>query len=134
MKTKGKERIKDYNEWFSYLKNRIPTTILLVEELLAAYYIKGLPAQIAMWVKRARKESLQEDFSKSIQFEKDIFYFKENPNTSSEQASTSHKSIDNAPKPTTTQDPFNMSDMKKLLQKISNEMVDLKKTNNEKSI
>ena len=58
MKTKGKERVKDYNQWFSYLKNRIPSTILPVEELLVAYYIKGLPTQIAMWVKRARKESL----------------------------------------------------------------------------
>ena len=42
MKTKGKERVKDYNHWFSYLKNRIPNTILTIEELLVAYYIKGL--------------------------------------------------------------------------------------------
>ena len=61
-----------------------------------------------------------------------MFYFKENPGTSSKQASTSCKKIDNTPKPTaTTKDPFNMSDMKKLLQKMSNEMVDLNKTNNE---
>ena len=58
MKTKGKERVKDYNHQFSYLKNRIPNIVLPIEELLVAYYIKGLPTQIAMWVKRARKESL----------------------------------------------------------------------------
>ena len=52
MKTKGKERVKDYNHRFSYLKNRIPNTVLHVEELLVAYYIKGLPTQIVMWVKR----------------------------------------------------------------------------------
>ena len=28
MKTKGKERVKDYNHQFSYLKNRIPNTVL----------------------------------------------------------------------------------------------------------
>ena len=55
MKTKGKERFKDYNHLFSYLNNRIPNTVLLVEELLVAYYSKGLPTQIAMWVKRAHK-------------------------------------------------------------------------------
>ena len=85
-----------------------------------------------MWVKRARKESFQDAFFESIQVEKDMFCFKDNPDTSSEQASTSHKRIDNAPKTTTiTKDPFNMSDMNKLLQKMSNEMMDLKKTNNE---
>ena len=55
MKTKGNERVKDYNHRFSYLKNRIPNTVLPVEELLVAYYIKGIPTQIAMWVKRDHK-------------------------------------------------------------------------------
>ena len=57
MKTKGKEKVQDYSQIFLYSKNRIPTTVLPVEELLVAYYIKGLPGQIAMWVKRARQES-----------------------------------------------------------------------------
>ena len=55
MKTKGKKRVKDYNHRFSYLKNRIPNTVLPVKELLVAYYIKGLLAQISMWVKRDPK-------------------------------------------------------------------------------
>ena len=36
MKTKGKERVKDYNQMFSYLKNRILATVLPVEDLLVA--------------------------------------------------------------------------------------------------
>ena len=31
MKTKGKEVVKDYNQRFSYLKNRIPAIVLPVE-------------------------------------------------------------------------------------------------------
>ena len=58
MKTKGKEWVKDYNQRFSYLKNRIPATILPFEELLVAYYIKGLLPQISMWVKISCKETL----------------------------------------------------------------------------
>ena len=54
-----------------------------------------------------------------------------NPNTSSKQPYTSRKKVDNFPKTTaTSQDPFNMSEMKKILQKMFNEMVDLKKKNN----
>ena len=84
MKTKDEERVKDYNHWFSYLKNRIPNTVIPVEELLVSYYIKGLPTQIAMWVKRSRKESLQDAFSEAIKVERDMFCLKDNPDTSSE--------------------------------------------------
>ena len=135
MKIKGKERVKYYNHRFSYLKNRIPSIVLPIEELLVAYYINGLPTQIAMWVNRAHKESLQDAFSEAIQVERGMFCLKDNSDTSSEQASTSPKKVENFPKPTaTSQDPFNMKDMKKLLQKMSNEMVDLKKTNNENQV
>ena len=85
-----------------------------------------------MWVKRARKETLQEAFAESIQVEKDMFFLNENPTTLAEKASTSYGKIKNFPKTTATKyDPFNMFDMKKLLQKMSNEMVDLKKNSNE---
>ena len=36
MNTNGKERVKYYNHRFSYLKNRIPSTVLPIEELLVA--------------------------------------------------------------------------------------------------
>ena len=66
MKTKGKEIFKDYNHWFSYLKNRILNIVLHIEELLVAYYIKDLLTEISMWIKRASKESLQDAFSESM--------------------------------------------------------------------
>ena len=137
MKTKGKERVKYYNHRFSYLKNRIPSTLLPVEEFLVAYYIKeslqdAFSEAIAMWVKRAYKESLQDAFFEAIQVERDMFCLKDNPDTTSKQASISHRKIDSSPKPSaTSKDTFNMSEVKKLLQRMSNKMVDLKKTNND---
>ena len=117
------------------MKNKIPTTVLPTKELLVAYYIKGLLTKIAMWVKRDRKETLQDAFYEAIQIEKDMFCLKDNPGTSSEQEFTSHNKVENPSKPAaTSQDPFNMSDIKKLLQKMSNEMVDLKKTNNDNQV
>ena len=85
-----------------------------------------------MWVKRAHKETLQEYFCESIQVDKDMFFLKDNPDSSAEHASTFCKKVGKFPKtPTTSQDRFNMNDVKKLLQKMSNEMVYLKKNNNE---
>ena len=85
-----------------------------------------------MWVKRARKESLQDAFFEAIHVERDMLCLKDNPDTTSEQASTSRRKSDNSLKPTaTSQDPFNMSEVKKHLQRMSNEMVDIKKTSNE---
>ena len=132
MKTKGKQRVKYYNHQFSYLKNRIPCTVLRFKELLVAYYIKGVLNQIDMLVKREWKDSLQDAFFEAIQVKRDMLCLKDNPDTTSEQGSTSRRKSDSSHKPiATSQDPFNMSEVKKLLQRMSNEMLDLKKTNNE---
>ena len=75
---------------------------------------------------------MQEVFAEAIQVEKDMFFLNENPTTLAEKASTSYGKIKNFPKTTATNfDPFNMSDMKKILQNMSNDMVDLNKTSNE---
>ena len=61
-----------------------------------------------------------------------MFCLKDNPDTTSKQASTSHRKSDSSLKPTaTSQDPFNMSEVKKLLQRMSNEMVDINNIRNE---
>ena len=83
-------------------------------------------------VKRAHKETLQKVFAEAIQVEKDMCFLNENPTTLAKKESTSYGKIKNFPKTTATNfDPFNMSDMRKLLQKMSNEMVDLNKNSNE---
>ena len=68
-------------------------------------------------VKGACKETLQEAFIEAIQVEKDIFFLNENHDFPKTIATNSN--------------PFNMSNMNKLLQKMSNEMVDLNKNSNE---
>ena len=51
LRIKGKERVKEFNQRFSCLKNRIPTNVLPSKELLVDYYIKVLPSPITMWFK-----------------------------------------------------------------------------------
>ena len=61
-----------------------------------------------------------------------MFYLKDNPDSTYEQASTSRRKINSSLKPAaTSQDLFNMREVKEILQSISNEMVDLKKIGNE---
>ena len=60
------------------MKNRIPVTVLPTKELLVAYYIKGLPMSISMWVKCARKLNMQGAFREAILVEKDMFGLKYN--------------------------------------------------------
>ena len=62
------------------MKNKIPTNVLHVEEILVAYnYIKVLPTPIAMWAKRAHRTTLQEYFLEAILVEKYVFFLKDNP-------------------------------------------------------
>ena len=57
---------------------------------------------------------------------------KDSLETSKEQPSTSRKRNDSVPKPTAqNKDPFDMTDVKKFIQKMLNEIVDLKINNNE---
>ena len=48
LKISPKEGVKDFNQRFSCLKNKIPVRVLPTEELLVAYFIKGLPRMIDM--------------------------------------------------------------------------------------
>ena len=84
-----------------------------------------------MWVERAHKNTMQEDFSKTILVEKDMFCLKQHLDVEADQPSTSRRRHENVPKPTPKNiDPYDMDIMKKLLQKISNDMVDFKRNNN----
>ena len=91
MRIKPKEGVKYFNQRFSYLKNKILAIVVLVKELLVAYYIKGLPTSIAMWLKFARKTTLQGSFAEDVLEEKDMFGLKDNPNLEPDHPSTSRR-------------------------------------------
>ena len=62
--------------------------------------------------------------------EKDIYGLKDNPNHEPKRPSTSRRRKEHVPKPMTLdKDPFEMDKIKKLLQRMSNDMVDLKREN-----
>ena len=64
-----------------------------------------------------------------------MFFLKDNPDVQIDQTSTSRRRQENIPKPTPQNKyPYDMDNMKKILQNISNDMVDLKRTNNENQV
>ena len=88
-----------------------------------------------MWVKRAHKTTLQEAFSEAILVEKDMFFLKDNPDIQIYHPSTSRRRKENVPKTAPqNKDPYDMENMKKLLQKISNDMVYIKRNNNDNKV
>ena len=72
-----------------------------------------------MLVKHARKPTFQGAFAESILVEKDMFILKYNPDLEPYQPSTSTRRKENVSKPTPqNKDPYDMDNMKKLLQNI----------------
>jgi hypothetical protein len=58
LKMNPKEKIKDFNQRFLTLKNRIPVDSMPTENLIVAYYTKALHQNIAIWVKRSKKANV----------------------------------------------------------------------------
>ena len=92
--------------------------------------MKGLPTTISMSVKCAHKTTLQLSFTKDYLVENDMYGLKENTKQEPKWPSTSRRGKQNVPKSMTLdKDPYEMDNMKKFLQRISNDMVDLKREN-----
>jgi hypothetical protein len=65
LKMNPKEKVKDFNQRFLTLKNKIPVDSMPAENLIVAYYTKALHNNIAIWVKRSKKNTLLEAFEEA---------------------------------------------------------------------
>ena len=84
MKMNPKDKVKDFNQRFLTLKNKIPTESMPVENLIIAYYDKALQRNIAIWVKRSKKKTLLEAFEEVVLIEKYILSLSNNVNVEAE--------------------------------------------------
>jgi hypothetical protein len=100
LKMNPKEKVKDFNQRFLTLKNRIPADSMPAESLVIAYYTKALHQSIAIWVKRSKKATLLEAFEEATQIEKDILSLKDSSSNETETISSSKKKIEILPRPT----------------------------------
>ena len=66
-----KERVKDFNQRFTTILNKFQAVAKPTQELQIEVYANMLPASISMFVKRAAKKTLAENFeeAKTIEFQ-----------------------------------------------------------------
>jgi hypothetical protein len=136
LKMNPKEKIKDFNQRFLTLKNRIPTDSMPTEKFIIAYYTKALHQNIAIWVKRSKKSTLLEAFEEASQIKKDIISLKDNTDNEIETSSSSKKKIKILPRPPQNKAQPESSDLEnlhKVIQKLSNQVIDLKRSTEEAS-
>ena len=114
LKMNPKEKIKDFNQRFLTLKNRIPIDAMPTKNLIIAYYTKSLHWNIAIWVKRSKKSTLLEAFTEPSQIEKYILILKDNICNEVETTSSSKKKIEILPRPPQTKTQSNGSDLESL--------------------
>jgi hypothetical protein len=65
LKMNPKEKVKDFNQIFLTLKKKIPVDSMPVENLIVAYYTKALHKNIAICIKRSKKNTLLEAFEEA---------------------------------------------------------------------
>jgi hypothetical protein len=136
LKMNAKEKVKDFNQRFLTLKNRIPADSMPAESLVIAYYTKALHQSIAIWVKRSKKATLLEAFEEATQIEKDILSLKDSSSNETETVSSSKKKIEILPRPTqnkTQPENSDLENLTKVVQKLSNQVIDLKRSTEEAS-
>jgi hypothetical protein len=81
LKMNLKEKVKDFNQIFLTLKNKILADSMPAESLIVTYYAKALHNNISIWVKRSKKNTLLESFEVERQIEKYILSLKDNLNS-----------------------------------------------------
>jgi hypothetical protein len=107
-----------------------------VESLIVTYYTKALHNNIAIWVKRSKKSILLEAFEEASQIEKDILSLKDNLNSEAETTSSSKKKIKILARPPQAKiqpETLDLESLQKVVQRLSNQVVDLKRSTEEAS-
>jgi hypothetical protein len=136
LRMNAKEKVKDFNQRFLTLKNRIPADSMPAESLVIAYYTKALHQSIAIWVKSSKKATLLEAFEEATQIEKDILSLKDSSSNETETVPSSKKKIEILPRPAQNETQPENSDLEnltKIVQKLSNQVIDLKRLTEEAS-
>jgi hypothetical protein len=130
----SKELVTDYNQCFLTLLKWIPRASKPVEDVTIEFYTSGLPMSMAMYVKNLEKGTLEEAFQEALKFEKNMTSLK--GISSLEPSKYKGKGKVSTSKPSEDKKPYDSMDMESLqriIKKLSNDLVDLKKGGGEGS-
>ena len=74
----GKEKIKDFNQRFLSLRNKIPVESRPPEGVVIEFYTSSLLQTMEILMKQTHKITLHDNFTKAIRIEKDLTSLKGN--------------------------------------------------------
>jgi len=75
LKMEGKEKVKDFNQRFTHILNKLPVDTKPHDSITTNYYMSRLPTSIKQYVKWARRPTLLENCEESIVVEKCLHAF-----------------------------------------------------------
>jgi hypothetical protein len=121
--------VNDYNQHFLTLLRCIPRASKPVEDISIELYTSGLPMSMEMFVKNAEKSTLEEAFQEALKVEKNMMSLKGNPGEeSSKDKGKSKEIVSKPPEEKKNYDSMDMESLQRIVKKLSNEMIDLKKS------
>jgi hypothetical protein len=131
-----KERVKDFNQIFTTILNKFHLAVKPTQELQIEVYANALPTAISMFLKRATKKTLAENFEKAKMIEFQMKECKEGQASLAKretQPPTRRGSLLTRPpgKPTEqTPEKGNgdVEDRQHIVKKLSNEIIDMKRS------
>jgi hypothetical protein len=124
----SKEKVKDFNQHFLSLRNRIPVDTGPTEGVVMEFYTSSLPQTMAMFVKQKEKTTLQGNFAEAIRVEKDIANLK--VNQGNDKPSSSKNPI-KTHMDRKEQDAFDIEGLQRVVKQLSNEIISLKNNSGE---
>jgi hypothetical protein len=86
-----KERVKDFNQHFLTLRNKILETSRPINDVTIKFYTSSLPPSMAMFMKRTKKETFNENFEEAIKVENDLITVHDKNEIDDERPSTSRR-------------------------------------------
>ena len=130
IKMHPKEKVKDFNQRFLTLINKVPLTSKPTNDVTAEFYTTTISPSTTMFIKRAEKEILNENFEKVIKVEKDLLSMHgktkiddEKPSASSNKTANQTKTSSDKKRPRIRR----YGSMSKNIKKLSNDVINLKK-------
>ena len=132
IKMESKERIKDFNQHFLTLLNKIPVASQPLEDIIIENYALALPKYLGMFVKQAGKITLVETFDEAIKVEKNSLTF-ESENNGKDDGSLHKRNETNSRTNTNKKDApaFDVEKLQQAIRSLTNEVVILKRNNGE---
>jgi len=98
---------------------------------LIGFYLTALPYQTVAYIVQQEKTTLAEDFQVAVKYEKGMSTLHGNPNTPSQKTEASSKKLDpnQSHHSAESSEATNLASIHKLVLKLSNDVLSLKKTN-----